>query len=170
MAVTLLTMTVGLLQTISHSPRTRLKQLPCNKYAVDLDVMKARSHMSASDSSNRARDAAFKNSLLRQDASFIFTNKPPMICHIIPFHEYDKVAPRPLPSVYLNNRFIQWFDLTVKNRPAADEDTSISTLTTVNDLRKGMLLGVEAHVMAEAGQVVVLKVRCLFAAIPDSLI
>jgi hypothetical protein len=33
-----------------------------------------------------------------------------------------------------------------------------------------MLLGVEAYVMAEAGQVVVLKVRCLFAAIPDSLI
>ncbi|KAJ6557111.1 hypothetical protein B0H10DRAFT_2121174 [Mycena sp. CBHHK59/15] len=121
------------------------------QYAVDLDIIKARSHISASDSSAWARDATFKDSLLQRDASCIFTNKPPMICqgtHIIPFHKGD-----------------EWFDLIVKNRPAADEDTS--TLTTVDDLQNGMLLGVEAHIMAEARQVVVLKTPNLVLGVDD---
>ncbi|KAJ7208827.1 hypothetical protein GGX14DRAFT_453432 [Mycena pura] len=111
------------------------------QYAVDLDVIKARSHISASNSSVVGRIAAFKDSLLRRDASCIFTGKPPVFCegtHIIPYHKGD-----------------EWFDLIVKNRPAADEDKS--TLTTVDDIRNGMLLGVEAHIVTESRQVVVLK-------------
>ncbi|KAJ7800957.1 hypothetical protein B0H14DRAFT_2386792, partial [Mycena olivaceomarginata] len=121
------------------------------RYAVDPDVIKAHSHISASESSARTREAAFKDSLLRRDASCIFTNKPSMICqgtHIIPFHKGD-----------------EWFDLIVKNRPAADEDTS--TLTTVDDLRNGMLLGVEAHIMTEARQAVVLKTPNLVLGVDD---
>ncbi|KAJ7642551.1 hypothetical protein B0H17DRAFT_1104996 [Mycena rosella] len=112
------------------------------RYAVDPDVIKARSHTSASDSSIRVRAAALKNSLLKRDASCIFTNKPPLFCegaHIIPFHKGD-----------------EWFDLIVTNCPASpDEDTS--SLTTVDDVRNGMLLGVEVHIVTEAKQVVVLK-------------
>ncbi|KAF7371615.1 hypothetical protein MVEN_00017000 [Mycena venus] len=111
------------------------------QYAVDLDVIKARSHISASDSSIRARDAAFKDSLLQRDASCIFTSKPPLFCegaHIIPFHKGD-----------------EWFDLIVKNRPAPDEN--VSTLTTVDDTRNGMLLDSNAHIVADSRHVVVLK-------------
>jgi hypothetical protein len=73
------------------------------RYAVDLDVLKARSHISASDNSARARDAAFKDSLLRRDAACIFTSRPPVFCegtHIIPFHKGDEVGR--LPSPYSN--------------------------------------------------------------------
>ena len=52
----------------------------------------------------------------------------------------------------------------MKNRPAADEDTS--SLTTVDDVRNGMLLGVEAHIMTEARLAVVLKVRFPCGGIP----
>ncbi|KAF7333904.1 hypothetical protein MSAN_02403200 [Mycena sanguinolenta] len=112
------------------------------QYAVDLDVIKARSAVSVSDSSVHARERAFKNSLLQRDASCIFTDKPPMFCqgaHIIPFHKGD-----------------EWFDLIVKNRPASS-DEDVSTLTTVDNVRNGMLLGVEAHIATEPRQVVVLK-------------
>lgn len=71
----------------------------------------------------------------------MFTSKPPLFCegtHIIPYHKGD-----------------EWFDLIVKNRPAPDEDKS--TLTAVDDARNGMLLGVEAHIVTESRQVVVLK-------------
>ncbi|KAJ7023795.1 hypothetical protein C8F04DRAFT_1401491 [Mycena alexandri] len=111
------------------------------KYAVDPEVIKARSHISASDSSVQARTAAFKESLEQRDASCIFTNAPQLVCqgtHIIPLHKGD-----------------EWFDLIVKNRPAADEDKS--TLTTVNDQRNGMLLRAELHIVAELRNVVVLK-------------
>ena len=70
------------------------------QYAVDLDVIKARSHISASDSSARNRATSFKESLLRRDASCIFTNKPPLFCkgtHIIPFHKGDEVGRLPSP-------------------------------------------------------------------------
>ncbi|KAJ6473663.1 hypothetical protein C8R45DRAFT_874131 [Mycena sanguinolenta] len=122
------------------------------RYAVDLDVIKARSHISASDSSIKARGTAFKTSLIGRDASCIFTNKPPLFCegtHIIPFHKGD-----------------EWFDLIVKNRPASpDED--VSTLTTVDDRRNGMLLGVEAHIVAELRQVVVVKTPNLVLDVDD---
>ncbi|KAF7371518.1 ER-Golgi vesicle protein transport Sft2 [Mycena venus] len=98
------------------------------RYAVDPDVIKACSHISASDSSIRARDAAFKDSLVQRDASCVFTSKPPLFCegaHIIPFHKGD-----------------EWFDLIVKNRPAADKNKS--TLTTVVVLKTPNLdLGVD---------------------------
>ncbi|KAJ7925799.1 hypothetical protein B0H13DRAFT_1113789 [Mycena leptocephala] len=122
------------------------------RYAVDPDVIKARSHISASDSSIRARDAAFKESLLRRDASCIFTNKPPLFCegtHIIPFHKGD-----------------EWFGLIVKNRPASpDED--VSTLTTVDDPRNGMLLDSNAHIVADSRHVVVLKTPNLVLRVDD---
>ncbi|KAJ7919235.1 hypothetical protein B0H13DRAFT_1868754 [Mycena leptocephala] len=122
------------------------------RYAVDPDVIKARSHVSTSDSSIRARGDAFKDSLLQRGASCIFTDVPPLLCegtHIIPFHK--------------------WFDLIVKNRPASADD-DVSDLTTVNDRRNGMLLGLEVHVLAESRQVVVIHVCCLFVEIFGTLI
>ncbi|KAJ7764158.1 hypothetical protein DFH07DRAFT_1016783 [Mycena maculata] len=122
------------------------------RYAVDPDVIKARSNTSASDSSTRARAKAFKDSLLKRDASCVFTNKPVLFCegtHIIPFHKGD-----------------EWFDLIVKNRPASlDED--VSDLTTVEDRRNGMLLGLEAHVVAESRQVVVVHTPNLVLNVDD---
>ncbi|KAJ7779746.1 hypothetical protein B0H16DRAFT_1448193 [Mycena metata] len=101
------------------------------KYAVDLDVIKARSQISGSDSSFKSRSAAFKESLLHRDASCIFTDGP--------FHKGD-----------------EWFDLIVENRPqTAGPDEDVSELTTVDDRRNGMLLGLEAHVVTESRKVVV---------------
>ncbi|KAJ7784972.1 hypothetical protein DFH07DRAFT_786395 [Mycena maculata] len=145
--MTLLAMAVGLMGTISHpSIASRAAAL---RYAVDPDVIKARSNISASDNSIHA---AFKDSLLQRDASCIFTDVPPLLCegtHIIPFHKGD-----------------EWFDLIVKNRPASpDED--VSALTTVDDRRNGMLLGLEVHVVAESRQVVVVHTPNLVLDVDD---
>ncbi|KAJ6530689.1 hypothetical protein B0H19DRAFT_1191825 [Mycena capillaripes] len=122
------------------------------QYAVDLDVIKARSHTSASDTSARNRATSFKESLVQRDASCIFTNAPPLLCqgtHIIPFHKGD-----------------EWFDLIVKSRPASPNE-DVSTLTTVDDRRNGMLLGAEAHIVAESRQVAVLKTPNLVLGVND---
>ncbi|KAJ7769504.1 hypothetical protein B0H16DRAFT_1307519 [Mycena metata] len=111
------------------------------QYAVDPDVIKARSQFSGSDSSIHRRKIAFKESLLKRDASCIFTNTPPQFCegtHIIAFHKGD-----------------EWFDLIVKNRPAPNEDKS--TLTTVDGRRNGMLVGLEVHAVTESREVAVLQ-------------
>ncbi|KAJ7868369.1 hypothetical protein B0H14DRAFT_316875 [Mycena olivaceomarginata] len=64
-----------------------------------------------------------------------------------------------------NDRLCQWFDLIVKNRPAADEDKS--TLTTVDDIRNGMLLESNAHIVADLRQVVVLKMPNVVLGVDD---
>ncbi|KAJ7712939.1 hypothetical protein B0H16DRAFT_1899737 [Mycena metata] len=124
------------------------------KYAVDLDVIKARSQISGSDSSFKTRSATFKGSLLNRDASCIFTDVPPLFCegtHIIPFHKGD-----------------EWFNLIVKNRPqTAGPDEDVSDLTIVDDTRNGMLLGIEAHVVAELRQVVVVHTPNLVLDVDD---
>ncbi|KAJ7281354.1 hypothetical protein C8J57DRAFT_1463594 [Mycena rebaudengoi] len=105
-----------------------------------------------------ARVLSFKESLVDRDASCIFTNAPLLFCrgtHIIPkFHKGEEVG-----AVHrLCTRRIIVLPVIVKNRPAsADED--VSTLTTVDDRRNGMLLGVDVHITAESRQLVVVKPR-----------
>ncbi|KAJ7653837.1 hypothetical protein B0H17DRAFT_957194 [Mycena rosella] len=122
------------------------------QYAVDLEVIKARSHISASDSSARNRATSFKETLVQRDASCIFTNAPQLLCqgtHIIPFHKGD-----------------EWFDLIVKSRPASPNEDA-STLITVDDQRNGMLLGAEVHIVAESRQVAILKTPNLVLGVND---
>ncbi|KAJ6529483.1 hypothetical protein DFH09DRAFT_934820 [Mycena vulgaris] len=109
------------------------------KYAVDLEVLKTRSHISTSASSKPTRDDAFKENLAERDVRCIFTSKPPGFCegtHIIPFHKGD-----------------EWLDFIVKNR-LADEDTAG---LTVDDARNGMLLSLDAHRGVDQRQLVVLQ-------------
>ncbi|KAJ7930476.1 hypothetical protein B0H13DRAFT_1858610 [Mycena leptocephala] len=83
---------------------------------------------------------------------------------------YKPCTSNDLVELYLkltsHHTFAKWFDLIVKSRPASS-DENLSTITTVDDLQNGMLLGAEVHIVAESRQVAVLKTPNLVLGVND---
>ncbi|KIJ25382.1 hypothetical protein M422DRAFT_38784 [Sphaerobolus stellatus SS14] len=107
------------------------------KYAVDLEVIQARSAFNSSASSSR--DASFSVNLRERDGACVFTGASDTVkgMHIIPHRKGD-----------------EWLQLIIANRP---NDELVSDMNSIDDIRNGMISSEHIHGLFDSRRAVILK-------------
>ncbi|KAF7313354.1 hypothetical protein HMN09_00491100 [Mycena chlorophos] len=116
------------------------------EFAVDMEMARARSHLSGSDASSRPRrEERLKNELVSRHIHCCLTDVPSNICnpvHIIPFHKGD-----------------EWLQLLVESRPRSYDPNleDLTELDTINDIRNAFFASPNVHAYLGNLQLVIIK-------------
>ena len=128
-------------------------------HAVDLEVIKQRSHGPSESTSIESREE-FRTRILARDGFCVWTGfEMPVAMHIIPHRRGDEVCMFTVLGLGMRAKYgilLQWLRSIIDNRP---HDENLSTLTSVDNIRNGICAIAGLHdELFDPRKVVVLKV------------